>query len=146
MGQHRSKIDSRFEKFGSVSFTAETKVNKFIDYLKKGKVMATHCKACKTVFFPPRADCCHCLESDMLWQPVIGQGKLVSYSQLMYAPAGFEADLPYTIALLDYGKYRVFGRLDKAINMDEVQIGIAMMIHPIELDEDRWSYMFGMVK
>ena len=37
-------MDDRFKKFGTVSFTAITKTNDFIDYLEKGKVAGTRCK------------------------------------------------------------------------------------------------------
>ena len=50
-------IDDRFKKFGTVSFTATTKVNDFIDFLEQGKVMGTLCRGCGLKFFPPRADC-----------------------------------------------------------------------------------------
>ena len=49
--------DTRFSKFGTVSFTALTKTNDFIDYLEGGKVEGTKCKQCGAVLFPPRADC-----------------------------------------------------------------------------------------
>ncbi|MCK4429960.1 MAG: DNA-binding protein, partial [Candidatus Aminicenantes bacterium] len=52
----KKEIDDRFKKFGTKSFTSVTKVNDFIDNLENGKVMATRCKDCGIVFFPPRAD------------------------------------------------------------------------------------------
>jgi len=85
----KKEMDTRFSKFGTVSFTAITKVNDFIDYLEQGKVMATRCKDCGMVFFPPRADCYRCLASNMEWVEVSGTGKLVTYSKLEYAPIGF---------------------------------------------------------
>ena len=100
----RKEPDKRFAKFGTVSFTATTKVNDFIDHLESGKVMGTRCNGCGRMFFPPRADCFACLASDMEWNEVKGPGRLVTYSRLEYAPVGFEADLPYRIALLDYGE------------------------------------------
>ena len=63
------------------------------------------------MFFPPRADCYQCLASNMEWFEVTGTGKLVTYSKLQFAPIGFGDDLPYAIALLDYGDYKVFGSI-----------------------------------
>jgi uncharacterized OB-fold protein len=40
-----------------------------------------------------------------------GPGKLITYSTLAFGPKGFEGDLPYTIALVDYGDFKVFGRI-----------------------------------
>ncbi|RLB37641.1 MAG: DNA-binding protein, partial [Deltaproteobacteria bacterium] len=40
MGKKKD-VDTRFSRFGTVSFTSITKVNDFIDYLEQGKVMGT---------------------------------------------------------------------------------------------------------
>ena len=61
MSKPKKEADVRFSKFGTVSFTALTKVNDFIDHLEDGKVMASQCNQCNATFFPPRADCCECL-------------------------------------------------------------------------------------
>ena len=134
--------DVRFGKFGTVSFTKTTRVNDFIDYLEDGKVMYTHCKKCGADFFPPRADCAGCLSSDMEWREVSGTGKLVSYSQLKYAPVGFDADLPYSIALLDYGDYQVFGRLDSNLDVTEVEVGMEMITVVNPLADGQLNYVF----
>ena len=134
--------DVRFEKFGTVSFTKTTRVNDFIDYLENGKVMYTHCKTCGADFFPPRADCAGCLSSDMEWREVSGTGKLVSYSQLKYAPVGFDVDLPYSIAMLDYGDYQVFGRLDSSLDVNEVKVGMEMTTAVNQLPNGQINYIF----
>ena len=72
-------------------------------------------KGCGYATFPPRADCYQCLSSDMEWFEVTGAGKLLSFTKLEYAPSGFEEDIPYTLALVDYGAYKVFGRLSRNI-------------------------------
>jgi uncharacterized protein len=145
MSKAKKEEDVRFGKFGTVSFTKLTKVNDFIDHLQNGKVMATRCKSCNITFFPPRADCCRCLSSDMQWREVAGSGKLVSYSSLKFAPMGFDGDLPYSIALLDYGEYSVFGRIDSALDVDEIKIGMAMTTVANELPNGRINYVFKKV-
>jgi uncharacterized OB-fold protein len=138
----KKQEDIRFGKFGTVGFTKTTRVNDFIDYLEKDRVMFTQCKICSAKFFPPRADCSECLSSDMQWMEVAGTGKLVSYSQLKYAPTGFDADLPYCIALLDYGDYQIFGRLDGNLNMDEVKIGMKLITAANKLPNGQLNYIF----
>ena len=142
MSKPKKKEDVRFGKFGTVSFTKTTRVNDFIDHLEKGKVMASQCRKCGQTFFPPRADCCGCLSSGMDWREVSGTGKLVSYSRLKFAPIGFEADLPYSIALLDYGDYRVFGRIDSSLDAEAVKIGMAMTTVVNELPNGQLNYIF----
>jgi uncharacterized OB-fold protein len=132
----------RFHKFGTVSFTSTTKVNDFIDYLEQGKVVGNRCKKCGKVFFPPRADCYQCLASDMEWFEVSGTGKLVSYSKLEYAPVGFGDDLPYAIALLDYGDYKVFGRIAADVPEDEIRVGMEMKAVANQLPNGQLNYVF----
>jgi uncharacterized OB-fold protein len=138
----KKEMDTRFSKFGTVSFTAITKVNDFIDHLEKGKITATRCKDCGRVFFPPRADCYRCLDSNMEWMEISGTGKLVTFSKLEYAPIGFGDDLPYAIALLDYGDYKVFGRIGKNVPEGEITVGMAMKTVANTLPNGQINYVF----
>ncbi len=138
----KKEVDDRFKKFGTVSFTAITKTNDFVGYLEQGKVMGTQCKKCGLQFFPPRADCCQCFSSDMEWFEVSGTGKLLAYSKLQYGPMGFEGDLPYCIAVLDYGSYKIFGRIAKDVTDDEIRIGMEMKAVANKLPNDQLNYVF----
>ncbi len=138
----KKKDDERFKKFGTVSFTAVTKTNNFIDALEKWRVMGTRCKGCGLVFFPPRADCYQCLADEVEWFELTGTGKLVTYSKLKYAPVGFEKDLPYCIALIDYGDYKVFGRIADDIPENEIKLGMEMKTVVNKLPNDQLNYVF----
>ena len=138
----KKEVDDRFKKFGTVSFTSISKVNDFVDYMEKGKVMYTRCKDCGLVFFPPRADCYQCLTSNMEWLEVSGNGKLISYSKLEYAPVGFGDDLPYSIALLDYGDYKVFGRIANDIPDEKIQVGMEMKTVVNKTSNEQLNYVF----
>ncbi len=140
--EKKKEIDDRFKKFGTVSFTSITKVNDFIDFLEEGKVMGTKCKVCGLVFFPPRADCYKCLSSDMEWFEAEGTGKLLSYSKLEYAPSGFGDDLPYSIAVLDYGDYKIFGRIVSELPEDEILLGMEMKTVVNKLPNGQLNYVF----
>lgn len=131
-----------FEKFGTVSFTAQTKVDKFVDLLAEGKVAGTKCKSCGKTYFPPRADCSNCLASDMEWLEISGPGKLISFSTLIYAPTGFEEDLPYTIALADFGDVKVFGRMSKDLKEEDMKIGMDVEVVPVKLQGEQVAYEF----
>jgi uncharacterized OB-fold protein len=138
----KKEVDDRFKRFGTVSFTAITKTNDFVDYLEKGKVMGTKCKDCGALYFPPRSDCSKCLDSNMEWFEVSGTGKLLSYSELKYGPVGFEDDLPYTIALLDYGNHKVFGRISKDIPFEDLSIGMELKTQTTTLPNGQLGYVF----
>ena len=138
----KKEVDDRFKKFGTVSFTSITKTNDFIDFLEGGKVMGTRCKDCGQVFFPPRADCYQCLASNVEWFEVSGKGKLLTYSELKFAPVGFQDDVPYCIALLDYGKYKVFGRIAKDVPEDEIAVGMEMKTVVNKTSNEQLNYVF----
>lgn len=138
----KREIDARFSKFGTVSFTSTSKVNDFIDRLEAGKVSGTQCKDCGTKFFPPRADCYKCLTSNMDWFDVEGTGKLLTYSKLEYAPIGFENDLPYCIAVADFGEYKVFGRLSSDLSDDDIEVGMDLKAAVNELPNGQLNYIF----
>ena len=138
----KKEVDDRFKKFGTVSFTSITKTNDFIDYLESGKVMGTRCKDCGLEFFPPRVDCYQCLASNVEWFEVSGSGKLVTYSKLQFAPVGFQDDVPYCIALLDYGEYKVFGRIAKDVPESEIEVGMEMKTVVNKTSNEQLNYVF----
>ena len=138
----KKEVDDRFKKFGTVSFTYITKTNDFIDFLEGGKVMGTRCKDCGLVFFPPRADCYKCLASNVEWFEVSGKGKLLTYSELKFAPVGFQDDVPYCIALLDYGKYKILGRIAKDVPEDEIKVGMEMKTVVNKTSNEQLNYVF----
>jgi len=139
----KKDLDTRFSRFGTVSFTSITKTNDFVGYLEQGKVMGTKCKGCGLKFFPPRADCYKCLSSDdMEWFEVQGKGKLLTFSKLQYGPVGFEGDLPYAIALADFGDCKVFGRMASDIPDSEIQVGMEVRATPNTLPNGQLNYVF----
>ena len=138
----KKDIDDRFKQFGTVSFTAITKTNEFVEYLKNDQVMGTRCKDCGLVFFPPRTDCHQCLTSNTEWFEIKGTGKLVTFSQLQFAPIGFQEDVPYSIALLDYGDFKVFGRIAADIPADDLKAGMEMTTAANRLANGQFNYVF----
>lgn len=132
-----------FERFGTVSFTSETKAQDFVNYLEKGQIMATKCKKCGRMYFPPRVDCADDYSSDMEWVQVQGNGKLLTYTIVSYGPTGFENDTPYILALAEFPSgVRVFGRLDKQIPAEEIKVGMDVMVSAVELPDKKLSYQF----
>lgn len=138
----KKEKDERFRKFGTVSFTGTTRVNDFIDHLEQGRVTGTRCESCNRAFFPPRADCCDCRTSKMAWFDVQGAGRLISYSTLAFGPRGFEADLPYTIALVDFSDFKIFGRIAGNLAEEALSIGMKLKVKANALADGRVNYVF----
>jgi uncharacterized protein len=132
-----------FDKFGQVSFTSQTKVGAFVEYLDKGELRATYCQECGRTFFPPRADCSWCLSSNMEWVKIEGSGKLVSFTKVNYGPTGFEADVPYVLALVDFNGVKVFGRLNKDVPEEQITVGMTVKTDTITLANEQLSYIFN---
>jgi uncharacterized OB-fold protein len=138
----KKDIDVRFSKFGTISFSSTSRVNDFIDKLEEGKVSGTQCVECGVKYFPPRADCFKCFSDNMGWFDVDGTGKLITYSKLEYAPVGFENDLPYCIAVVDFGEYRVFGRISNNVKDDDIQAGMDLKAVMNTLPNGQLNYVF----
>ncbi len=130
-----------FDQFGVVSFTDATKAEQFVEYLKGQEIRGTVCKSCGAKFFPPKADCSVCLSGDMDWFPIDGEGTLISYTKAMFAPAGFEKDVPYLLGVAQFADgIKVFGRLDSSMSDDQVTVGTRMKINIVQLEGDRLTY------
>ena len=139
----KREIDDRFKKFGTVSFTSISKVNDFVDNLEKGKVMATRCPDCNISYFPPRVDCQKCLGSNNEWfDTTEKEGTLLTFSKMKYGPVGFEDDLPYTIAVLGFDDFKMFGRIDNDVPEDSIKIGMKMKVHVNDLQADQKNFVF----
>jgi len=78
----------------------------------------------------------------MGWFDVDGTGNLITYSKLEYAPTGFEDDLPYYIAVVDFGEYKIFGRMSRDIADDEIKAGMVLKVVVNELADGRMNYVF----
>ena len=124
-----------FKYFGKINFTPYTKVNKFSDYLKNGKLMGSQCKKCGERYFPPRADCLKCMNDTFEWIEYSGKGILNSYTTIHAAPKGFEDIAPYTLGVVDL---KEGGRLIawiKDIPKKEIKIGMPIKIVPRIFEE-----------
>jgi uncharacterized OB-fold protein len=133
----------RFDQFGVKSFVSETKAEEFVAYLKEGRIMTTRCKKCKRITFPPKMDCITCGQSEMDWIEIEGPGKLNTFTTVMYGPAGFEKETPYTLAVVQFPMgIRIFGQIDKRIPTHEIKVGMKLKVVPIKVLDDRFSYQF----
>jgi hypothetical protein len=61
---------------------------------------------------------------------------------MKYGPVGFEKDLPYTIAVVNFGSFRMFGRISTDISDDDISIGMSLTVRPNALDDDRINFVF----
>ncbi len=76
-----------------------SKIQKFFQGLKEGKIYMTQCKGCNQKFFPPQADCPDCLDSNMNWIPLSGKGELLTYTKIFVKPSTYAHYDPYIIGI-----------------------------------------------
>jgi uncharacterized OB-fold protein len=76
-----------------------TKVQRFFEGLKEGKVYMTQCKGCGEKFFPPQADCPKCLSSNMDWVPLSGEGELLTCTMIFVKPPTYAHYKDYIVGI-----------------------------------------------
>lgn len=75
------------------------KIRRFYDGLMDGKLMATKCKKCGQIFFPPQVDCPECMSSEVEWVELSGEGELLTYTIVYVKPTSFAHYPDYTVGI-----------------------------------------------
>ncbi len=73
---------------------------KFFEGLAGGKLQATRCRACGTVYFPPQVDCPRCRVSDVEWVDVGEEGELVTWTVINVKPLTFSHHGDYVVGIV----------------------------------------------
>jgi uncharacterized OB-fold protein len=76
-----------------------SKVLKFYEGLKDGKVYATKCKDCGKVYFPPNVDCPECLTTGLDWVELSSEVEIETFTHVVVRPTTFQQEKPYTVAI-----------------------------------------------
>ncbi len=75
------------------------RIRPFYDGLMDGKLMATKCKHCGQLYFPPQVDCPKCRKSDMEWVELSREGELITFTVINIKPASFAHYPDYTVGI-----------------------------------------------
>jgi uncharacterized protein len=125
-----------FEKFGRFGYVSQTKIAPLVSYLEKNEIMATRCNKCGTVYFPPRADCVKCRGSEFTWIPIEGKGKLVTFTEVYFAPPAFQDSTPYLLGLAELESgLRVFAPISGQIDRKNLKPGLDLVLRPKQAGE-----------
>ena len=89
---------------------------KFVDFfnaLLEGKLIGQKCLDCNSYTCPPKATCDNCGSRNLETVELRGKGVIRTFTTTYVAPAGYEKESPYTVALveLDEGPW-IVGRID----------------------------------
>lgn len=130
-----------FEKFGKVSFVPFTKVSEFAEHLNSGKIMATKCKKCSSLYFPPKADCFKCMSSEMDWVELSGRCILLTYTTTYVPPTGFENFAPYTIGVVELKEGGKLLAWLEGIKEEDLKIGMKLRVVTQQLLDGKVTYI-----
>jgi hypothetical protein len=86
------------------------------------------CPHCKAKIFPPRDVCPECGGEAKTAYTFSGKGEVYSFTRMGNAPAGFEEQAPYTVALIKLEEGPIVTAQLTDLGDQEVQIGM-----PVEM-------------
>ena len=115
---------------------------KFYEGLKQGKVLATKCKECGQVFFPPSVDCPECLIKGLDWVELSSDAEIVTFTHVVIRPTTFQAQKPYTVAI---GKLKEGVKVLAWLNgfkLSEVKVGMKAKLVAKMTPEGNPTYEF----
>ena len=72
----------------------QSKVGRFAEELAQGRIVSTVCKKCGKRYYPPRADCSACMEGEMEWKAIGGEGRLLTFTKIYVPPEHFSIPQP----------------------------------------------------
>ena len=112
-----------------------TRLYKFYEHLRDGKLTTTKCNSCGKILWPPRIICNVCISDDLEWIDMPETGKIYSYTvQVAGLPLG--VDPPVVYALVDFPNgVRVYSRLVD-VKPEETKIGLEVELAARETTPD----------
>ncbi|MEX2723165.1 MAG: Zn-ribbon domain-containing OB-fold protein [Candidatus Freyarchaeota archaeon] len=122
------------EDFSRFSAIKDSKVTKFIEGLKEGKIYCTKCRECNTKYYPPVSDCRKCYSSNMEFLELNPVGELLTFTIIYYPPARFEKDKPVSIGIIEAEGVKIMGNLFTK-DPEEVKIGMKLKAVPKVYDD-----------
>lgn len=125
----------------------DSRLSRFFDRLRDGRLSTTRCRADATLLWPPRTACPVCHREELEWVDLPEGGTIYAFSAVLAgAPLGMEADVPFSVGLVDLegSPLRLFGRIEGR-PWTELGIGDRVRVEPYALPDGRWFYRFRCV-
>jgi uncharacterized OB-fold protein len=108
-------------------------------------LVGEECPNCGVKIFPPRDVCLECVAPAKELYTFTGVGEVYSYTTIYDAPAGFEHNAPYVIALVKLEEGPVITAQLTDIATDEVTIGmpVEMVTRKLRSDGEEGMIIYG---
>jgi uncharacterized OB-fold protein len=104
------------------------------------------CPHCEAKIFPPRDVCPECSGEAKTPYVFSGKGEVYSFTRMVNAPAGFEEQAPYTVALIKLVEGPIVTAQLTDLDENEVEIGmpVEMVTRKLRSDGDeRGMLIYG---
>jgi len=103
------------------------------------------CPHCDVKIFPPRDLCPDCGQEAREPFAFSGKGEIYSYARVKDAPAGFESNAPYTVALvrLEEGPLVTAQLTDLGAEPAQIGMPVEMVTRKLRSDGERGMLVYG---
>jgi hypothetical protein len=103
------------------------------------------CDHCREYIFPPRDVCPHCGKETRTPEPLSGKGEVYSFTVVHDPPTGYEAQAPYTIALVRLQEGPLITAQLTDVDSAAVQIGmpVEMVTRKLRTDGEEGVIHYG---
>lgn len=122
----------------------QTRLSRFYDRLREGRLSTTRCLVDRELLWPPRTACPKCHREELEWVDLPEGGRIYAFSAVLGgAPMGMEADVPFAVGLVDLDgvPLRLFGRIDGR-PWTALHVGDRVRVESFELGDGRVFYRF----
>ncbi|MHA1833387.1 MAG: Zn-ribbon domain-containing OB-fold protein [Candidatus Baldrarchaeia archaeon] len=113
----------------------ETRLWKFFENLKQGKLTTTRCKKCGHIFWPPEVICPKCLSDELEYVELPKRGKIYAFTiHLGAIPPGFKP--PLIDAIIDFENgIRIISQLVDT-KLEDIKVGDEVELKVIDIPPD----------
>ena len=125
----------------------QTRLHRFYERLREGRLSTTRCRRDGAVHWPPRTACPSCRTEELEWVDLPERGHVYAFSAVLAgAPLGMEADIPFAVGLVDLDgmPLRIFGRIEGK-PWTQLRIGEPVRVEAYDIGDGRTFYRFRTV-
>jgi uncharacterized protein len=125
----------------------ETRLSRFYDRLREGRLSTTRCAKDELLHWPPRTACPKCHTEELAWVDLPERGRVYAFSAVLVgAPLGMEAEVPFAVGLVDLDgvPLRLFGRIEGK-SWNALRVGETVRVEPYDIGDGRFFYRFRTV-
>lgn len=125
----------------------QTRLHRFYDRLREGRLSTTRCRRDETLHWPPRTACPTCRSEELEWVDLPEHGHVYAFSAVLAgAPLGMESEVPFAVGLVDLDgvPLRIFGRIEGR-PWTELRIGEPVRTEAYDVGDGRMFYRFRTV-